>query len=101
MQSKRYYEANREKCKSNNRARQILAKYGLTMAEYKALFESHNHKCKICKASKKRNRKLAVDHDHKTGKIRGILCDRCNTVLGLLRDDMKLIKNMLKYLKAA
>lgn len=40
-----------------------------------------------------------IDHDHKTGKIRKILCNHCNLVLGLMKDDIKLFKNIIKYLK--
>jgi len=46
-----------------------------------------------------RNKVLCVDHDHNTGKIRGLLCNTCNRALGLLKDNKQLLINALKYLK--
>jgi len=49
--------------------------------------------------SYERKRKMYIDHDHKTGKVRGILCPRDNTLLGLIQDNPEILKNVLKYLK--
>ena len=51
--------------------------------------------CVICG----NNEKLVVDHDHKTGKVRGILCNNCNTGLGMLQDNPKLLLRAISYLK--
>lgn len=57
--------------------------------------------CKICKDKEKSRTKinLTVDHCHKTGKIRGLLCHSCNVVLGLLKEDINRIKNIINYLE--
>jgi len=58
-------------------------KYGLTADAYLDLLDRQHHKCAICgKPQTSIKRRLAVDHDHKTGKVRGLLCFRCNTALG-------------------
>ncbi len=68
---------NREKL----RGYQLKSHYGITLNEYKELLNSHNNCCAICETTK---RALHVDHDHKTKRIRGILCNRCNMLLGAL-----------------
>ena len=60
-------------------------------------------KCAICREKETRKRRgriarLSVDHDHSTGDIRGLLCTRCNTAIGLLEDDITLLKNAIDYL---
>lgn len=62
-----------------------LAKVGLTEVEYKMLFQAQNGVCAICKSKPDtRWKMLAVDHNHDTGKVRGLLCMVCNTMLGRL-----------------
>lgn len=74
----------------------LLKKFGITLNQYNVIIKQQNNKCAICgKSTKKR---LNVDHDHKTKKIRGLLCTPCNTAIGLLNDDIEIIKNVLRYL---
>ncbi len=54
-------------------------------------------KCKGC--DKESNRTLNVDHDHETGKIRGLLCGNCNRGIGLLGDNIETLQNLIKYLE--
>lgn len=71
------------------------------MEEYDLLFESQGGKCLICGDSESRlGHRLAVDHDHKTGIIRGLLCKACNVALGNLKDDAELCERAAAYLKA-
>jgi hypothetical protein len=57
------------------------------------------HKCPGCERGEKENgKRLAVDHDHETGAVRGLLCSDCNLVLGLARDDWNVLKNLIDYL---
>lgn len=86
---------------SSERRREYLVNrnFGLSSKEYSNLKEQHNNSCAICDISfKTLGKRLSIDHDHSTGKIRGLLCPKCNTALGLLRDDIKLLEKMLKYL---
>lgn len=77
-----------KKAKSDaNHARNIAKKYGITGEQYLALYAFQGGKCAICKRATGTTRRLSVDHDHKTGKIRGLLCRPCNNMLGHGRDD--------------
>ena len=80
----------------NKRANR-LAKYGMTEDQYQAIYEIQEKKCAICGALPK-SRRLAVDHSHKTGYVRGLLCYRCNYALGLLRDDATVAQAVVTYL---
>ena len=64
------------------------------------MFKEQNGVCAICGSPEvsDRNSNLCVDHDHETGKIRGLLCNKCNRGLGYFLDNPKILKNALKYL---
>jgi hypothetical protein len=77
--------------------------YGLDYTTYLTLLEEQQHKCKICDGEgfviKDTHKiKLVVDHDHETGKVRGLLCHNCNRGLGLFKDNTKVLKNAINYL---
>ena len=100
--SLKYYYKNRDKINKKMRGyniriywRHLTRKQALI--EYNKLLKKQNKKCAICE-SKKGSKNLAVDHCHKTGKIRGLLCNKCNRGLGYLGDSIKIIKRALKYL---
>lgn len=80
--------------------------YDMTLKEYNDLFKKQDEKCLICKLPESRINKntgrikyLAVDHDHKTGKIRGLLCQSCNLILGYAKDNIEILKEAICYLK--
>jgi len=74
---------------------------GITPDDYKKMLEGQNGKCAICGAieSHSKGHRLAVDHDHETGKIRGLLCHNCNVGLGNFKDSPDLIRSAIEYLK--
>ena len=72
--------------------------YGLTLVEFDKMFEDQGGSCKICGGVNKNGDRLSVDHDHKTGKIRGLLCARCNSLLGLACDDTSILLEAIRYL---
>lgn len=78
-----------------------LRPLGLTVEEYNQLVKDQNGVCKLCNRFRpnKRAKRLCVDHDHKTGKIRGLLCDPCNRSLGVLGDTVEQFEQILDYLK--
>lgn len=80
----------------------LFNRTGLTKSDYKALIKRAKGRCEICKTTKPRlgNKRLVVDHDHKSKQIRGLLCSNCNVALGYFKDDTKLITNAINYLKA-
>ena len=94
----------REKNKKKLREKDLKNKYNITTKEYKKLKKDQKNSCAICgkKETRKTNngktQRLSIDHDHETGKVRGLLCKNCNSVLGYIKEDILLLKNMIKYL---
>lgn len=76
----------------------LLYKYGITAEEYDVMLAQQGGVCAICKAPPT-TRRLAVDHDHETGKIRGLLCSRCNPALGMLLDKIEHAQSLIEYLE--
>jgi hypothetical protein len=80
----------------------LKKRYNLDLQAYKTLLEAQNGKCAICGGGETgKFSRLSVDHDHATGKVRGLLCSACNAGLGRLRDSRKLLESALRYLEAA
>lgn len=72
-------------------------KYNISIEEYNELLEKQIYVCKICKKSS--NKTLCIDHNHETGKIRGLLCHRCNSAIGLLDENLDNLESAIMYLK--
>ena len=98
--NKQWREENKEQDKLVMETARLKRKYNLSRDEYEALLESQNNCCKICGTHGTENTqgKLYVDHCHTTGKVRGLLCMKCNTALGLLDDNKDRITKLLDYL---
>lgn len=78
-------------------AARIEQRYGINEATYNAMLEQQGFRCKCCDYQP--GRKLCIDHDHSTGKVRGLLCNDCNRALGFAKDDPKILHNLSLYLK--
>lgn len=93
---------NYSKYKAYKRATHLRSVYGLTVEKYEEMFSKQNGKCKICNgiSTDPRKNALCVDHNHTTGEIRGLLCDTCNRALGMLKDNVNIIKNAVSYLES-
>ncbi len=91
----------RGRCKECAREYSYNNKYGITIKDYDAMFLEQRGVCKICSLpqTNKRCIHLCVDHDHDTGKVRGLLCDPCNRAIGLLKDDERLLQKAIDYLR--
>lgn len=87
-------------CKDCSSERHLKQKYGLTAKDKEKMFERQNKSCDICLTTMEL-KTIHVDHCHKTGKIRGLLCSACNKSIGLLKDDPERCLRMAKYLKNA
>ena len=94
--AKAWRDANPEKFRKAIRNNQLQKKYGLTLEEYDALAASQDGRCAIC--GWKQPSSLNVDHDHETGRVRGLLCTPCNTGLGLFGDNVALLTKATNYL---
>lgn len=74
--------------------------YVLSIADYNKILIKQNGKCAICAATQgRKDTSLYVDHDHATGTIRGLLCSKCNTAIGMLLDDISLLDKAKDYLQ--
>jgi len=106
--SKQYYKNNKESIKKYRQEKNIkeevyrvknLSKFGISIEEYQDIYDKQNGSCAICNNVCVTGRRLAVDHDHTTNKVRGLLCGKCNMAIGLMRDDIYLLKKSIIYLQ--
>lgn len=90
--------------KRRNQQRSIqvtAARLGATERELEVLLEQENEGCAICGGAPNGGcSRLAVDHDHRTGRVRGLLCMHCNQAIGKFKDDPKLLRRAADYLEA-
>jgi len=106
----RYRDRNRDKLKkdsqkhyANNRERwydyELQSNYGVTLEEYKLLLNGQGNVCAICGGVNANGWRLCLDHDHTTNKPRGLLCRKCNTLLGLCNDREDVLFSAITYLE--
>lgn len=76
-----------------------MSKFGITAAIYFDMLEEQGGVCYICQGPEIGGRRLAVDHCHYTGKVRGLLCARCNRAIGMLEDSLELVERAAEYLR--
>lgn len=103
-----YREQNREAMRERERRRPPktraqrrranVVKYGISVEDYEMLYDRQQGMCAICFSPRDT---LFIDHDHKTGQVRGLLCGNCNTALGMLRDSVGILKLAISYLEDA
>lgn len=91
----------RSECKECMKAKVRLKETGWSPEDYEYAWYHQNGKCAICSCElgSSRYTKPAADHDHKTGKLRGILCTQCNTALGLMKDSPYRLESAIRYLE--
>lgn len=98
--AKRYYQENKtlfQKHRIKNRRK----KYRITDADFDRMAREQDYLCAICKAPPVNHRfkTLCVDHDHATGKVRGLLCHNCNAAIGMLKDSVTIIRSAANYME--
>lgn len=74
-------------------------RFGISIAQFDKLLKLSDGTCQICREPESRRRRLSLDHNHETGAIRGWLCDRCNKVLGQIKDSVEKLESAIAYLK--
>lgn len=84
---------------ARERANNLLYRYGITDDEYDAMVEVQQGRCAVCRQEP--DGRLFVDHDHRTGQNRGLLCHNCNLGLGHFKDDPDVLRAALDYLEAS
>jgi hypothetical protein len=81
------------------RRNKLKITYGISEEIYDEMLAAQGGACAICDATKDKNQPhFGVDHDHDTGKVRGILCSQCNRALGLFKDSPELLRGALRYM---
>ena len=80
-------------------ASRVHSMYGITAQEYIEMHAKQGGKCAICKETPNTKRGLHVDHCHKTGKVRGLLCHGCNVAIGSLKESVETLERAIKYLR--
>ena len=89
----------------NTRDSHLKRSYSLSEAEYDAIARSQNYLCAVCHEQNPNDprtgepKPLAVDHNHRSGSNRALLCDRCNKVLGFVKDSQELLLRLLEYVR--
>lgn len=94
-----YFKDYHQRNKNRRNAQQRFRNYGLTDEQYKHIFIMQGERCAICWSKDHNSRNWHVDHDHQTGKVRGILCHDCNHMLGGARDNPTALARGVQYLQ--
>lgn len=98
--SNEWKKKNKDKVNRQNRKSWLKKFYGMTLEEYDFMYESQNGRCAICKRpSTDFPKGLHVDHNHKTNKVRGLLCQPCNHAIGNFLDNIEILKSAIHYLE--
>ena len=97
-------EKGKENLRKNSIKHRLKRKYGLSLDDYKSMLDAQSGVCAICKQPETMKQQgvlkpLAVDHNHKTGTVRQLLCNRCNRVLGFVDDKEDILKACAVYLR--
>jgi len=101
-------ECDKKRVKENHdpvayRNAELQRRYGITQQDYEVMIVEQNNQCAICNATEPGGRHnsgyFVVDHCHTTGKVRKLLCNNCNTALGLVGDNTQILQSMIEYLK--
>lgn len=96
-----YKKKNYARVYKSNENHRLKRKYGITLDEYNALLVSQNSCCAICgNHTSQYKRKLHVDHNHSNGKVRGLLCVRCNYGIGYFSENPELLDKAKLYIKS-
>jgi hypothetical protein len=96
--SMNWYRNSIDRVKHNQRIYKLRS-FNLSLEDFNNLFQKQNGNCGICEKNQSLFKtKFAIDHDHKTGKVRGLLCASCNIGLGMMKDDKDILLKAIKYL---
>lgn len=98
--NKKYALDNPELMKQKDRKNMLKRFWNMSVKEYETLSNKQNGTCALCdKTESNPHKRLCIDHDHKTGKIRGLLCDNHNRAMGLFKDSIEDLEKAIEYLK--
>ncbi|PKP62241.1 hypothetical protein CVT91_00185 [Candidatus Atribacteria bacterium HGW-Atribacteria-1] len=95
---RQYYLNNREKVINETKECKLKRLYGLSHEDWLKMWEKQDEKCLICGKKFIKPSNACVDHNHKTGEVRGLLCRHCNSIIGFLENNPRLMMNSIEYL---
>ncbi len=89
-------QKNRKRTKNNH----LQSRYGISVEDFEKMLVEQQNKCYICYIDVQETikKRLCIDHDHDSGKIRKLLCTKCNTALGLVAENIQILENMITYI---
>lgn len=93
---KKFYKKHPNYSRNSN----LLKNYGITSDDFDKMLSAQNNTCKVCSGPPMGKGRYHVDHCHKTGKIRGLLCHKCNVALGMVQDSKEHLLSLISYLGA-
>lgn len=91
----------RKQQKAKNHENMVAKTYGLAPGEYEQMYQAQGGVCAICQRATGKTKRLAVDHDHDTGLVRGLLCGPCNRMVGYFRNAPEAFRRAAAYLERA
>lgn len=103
--ARRWFRDNRQRATTQKFRNNLHRNYGMTIDDYETMLVAQDYVCAICDGENGIHSthgtqfRLSVDHDHKTGRVRGLLCNNCNRALGLLADNHELVRKALAYIE--
>jgi hypothetical protein len=99
--NRKFAEANPDRTRSHMRKSWLRRWYGITPEDFERMLQEQDGRCAICRTDDPSPwRVFGVDHDHESGRIRGLLCDRCNSGIARFREDPDVLRRALAYLEA-
>jgi endogenous inhibitor of DNA gyrase (YacG/DUF329 family) len=96
----RWKSSGNKRCQLKTKNYWLQHKYGISSEQKEEMLQKQGYKCAVCETTKPTKFGWHVDHCHTTNKIRGILCQFCNQLLGMAKDDVSILQQSIKYLNA-
>ena len=98
MKNKKWRENNKEKHRQSRKKSQIKQRYGISQEMFYLILAAQNNRCGICKTLFDSKKRPSIDHCHETGRVRGILCQKCNTGIGMFLEKEYILSAAAEYL---
>lgn len=95
LRNKRFYKKHHESCLDEH----LRQKFGVPKGTYQRMIVKQKNRCAVCNKKESWNRRLSLDHNHKTNEVRGLLCHKCNSAIGFAQENTKILKLMIQYLQ--
>ncbi len=98
QRNKEWREKHKERRARANRNNRLLRTYGITADQVDHIRDEQDNRCAICRETLEGHSNCRIDHNHKTGKVRGLLCNACNLMLGMVKENPMILRYAINYL---